>query len=113
MGVRESLVKAWVVVTCCMVGVRDLSSTCMDHLREVTIIFITSTIVWPQLNSREGTQLHSSTENWVKVLQIMASPIRTRPCIPLSQSIPSGSFHKPLILLHQREDRLETIITEN
>ena len=30
-----------------------------------------------------------------------------------SQSLPSGSFHKPLILLHQREDRLKTIITEN
>ena len=27
---------------------------------------------------------------------------------PLSQSLPSGSFHKPLILLHQRADRLQT-----
>ena len=26
-----------------------------DFLKEVTIIFITSTIVWPQLNSRKGT----------------------------------------------------------
>ena len=26
------------------------------------------TIVWPQVNSREGIQLHSSTENWIKVL---------------------------------------------
>ena len=25
----------------------------------------------------------------------------------------SGSFHKPLILLHQRADRLKTTITEN
>ena len=25
-----------------------------DLLREVTIIFITSTIVWPQVNSRDG-----------------------------------------------------------
>ena len=32
----------------------------------------------------------------------MAPPIRTRPSFPLSQSLPSGSFHKPLILLHQR-----------
>ena len=36
-----------------------------DLLKEVTIIFITSTIVWPQVNSRERTQLHPSTENWV------------------------------------------------
>ena len=34
-----------------------------DLLKEVTIIFITSTIVWPQVNSREGTQLSPSTEN--------------------------------------------------
>ena len=27
---------------------------------------------------------------------------------PLSQCLPSGSFHKPFILLHQRADRLKT-----
>ena len=27
-----------------------------DLLKEVTIIFIISTIVWPQVNNREGTQ---------------------------------------------------------
>ena len=32
---------------------------------------------------------------------------------PHSQSLWSGSFHKPLILLHQRADRLKTPITEN
>ena len=30
--------------------------------------------------------------------------IRIRPSFPLSQSLPSGSFHKPLILLHQRAE---------
>ena len=63
-----------------------------DLLREVTIIFITSTIVWPQISSREGTQLHSSKENWLKDLLSMAQPMRTRPSIPLSQSIPSEAF---------------------
>ena len=29
---------------------------------------------------------------------------------PLSQSLPSGSFHKPLILFHQRAERLKTTI---
>ena len=71
------------------------------------------TIVWPQVNSRKGTQLHPSTENWIKDLLSMSLPIRTRPSIPLSQSIPSRSFHKPLILLHLRADRLKTTITEN
>ena len=63
------------------------------------------------VNRREGTQLHPSIENWIKHLLSMASPIRTRPSIPLSQSIPSGSFHKPFILLPQWEDRLKTTIT--
>ena len=49
-----------------------------------------------------------NNENWIKDLLSMALPIRTRPSIPLSQSIPSGSFHKPLMLLHQRADRLKT-----
>ena len=67
----------------------------------------------PRSNNTEGTQHHPSTENWIKDLLSMALPIRTRPSFPLSQSLPSGSFHKPLILTHQREDRLKTTITEN
>ena len=57
-----------------------------DLLRDVTIIFITSSIVWPQVKGREGTQLHVSTENWIKDLLSMASSIRTRPSFPLSLS---------------------------
>ena len=60
-------------------------------------------IAEPQVNIREGTQLHPSTENWIK--DLLSGP--------LSQSLPSGSFHKPLILLHQRAHRLKTTITEN
>ena len=67
-----------------------------------------SAIVWPQVNNREGTQPHPSTENWIKDLLNMATPIRTRPSFPLSQSLPSGSFHEPLILPHQRADRPKT-----
>ena len=33
-----------------------------DLLKEVAIIFITSTIVWPQVKQQEGTQLHPSTK---------------------------------------------------
>ena len=84
-----------------------------DLLKEITIIFISSTIVWPQVNSREGTQLHPSIENWIINLLNMALPIRTRPSFPLSQSLPSGSFHKPLNLIHQKADRMKTTITEN
>ena len=94
-------------------GALSVAVHAWDLLKEVTIIFITSTIVRPQVNSREGTQLHLSTENWVKDLLTMDPLIRTRPSFLLSQSLPSGSFHKPLILLHQRADRLKTTITEN
>ena len=59
------------------------------------------------------TQPHPSTDNWIKDFLSMAPPIRTRLSFPLSQSPPSGSFHKPLILLHQRADRPKTTITKN
>ena len=83
-------------------GTLNVAVHVCDLLKEVSIIFITSTIVWPQVNSREGTQLEPSTENCIKDLLSMGLPQRTRPSFPLSQSLPSGSFHKPLILLHQR-----------
>ena len=43
-----------------------------DLLKEVAIIFITSTIIWPQVNNREGIGPHPSTENWIKDLLSMA-----------------------------------------
>ena len=65
-------------------GALSVAVRAWDLLKEVTIIFITSTIVWPQVNSREGIQLHPSTENWIKDLLSMALSIKTRPSIPLS-----------------------------
>ena len=82
-------------------------------LKEVTIIFIAFTIVWPGVKIKEGTQPHPSIANCIKDLLNMAPPIRTRPRSPLSQSLSSGSFHRPLILFHQRADRLKRTITEN
>ena len=64
-------------------------------------------------DNRKGTQPHPSIENWTKDLLSMALPIRTRLSFSLCQSLPEGSFHKPLILLHQRADIMKTIITEN
>ena len=87
-------------------GARTVAIHAWDLSKEVAIIFLTSTIVWPQVNNREGTQLHPSTENWIKDLLSMAPPIRTRPSFPLSQSLPSGTFHQPLIL-HQMADKLK------
>ena len=94
-------------------GALSVAVDAWDLLKEIIIIFITSSIVWPQVNDREGTQLQPSTENWIKDLLSKALPTRTRPNFPLSQSFPSGGFHKPLIILHQRADRLKNTITEN
>ena len=109
-SVQESPVEAWVGGA----GLGALSAAvhAWDVLKDVTIICITSTIVYPRSNNREETQ-PPSTENCIKDLLSMTLPIRTRPSFPLSQSLPSGSFHNPLILLHQRADRMKTIITEN
>ena len=66
MSVRESLGRQRSAVACCTVGGTECSSASWDLLKEVPIILITSTIVWPQVNNREGTQLHPSIENWIK-----------------------------------------------
>ena len=55
-------------------------------------------------------KLCPSTENCIKDLLSMAPPIRTRPSFPHSQSLSSGSFHKPLIFIYQRPDRRKTTI---
>ena len=85
----------------------------ISPLSHLTLQYSLVTIVWPQVNNREGTQLHPRTENWITELLSTAPPIRPRHSFPLSQSLPSGSFHKLLILIPQRADRLETTITEN
>ena len=40
------------------------------------------------------------------------APLGTRPSFPHSQSLPSGSFHTLLILIHQSADTMKTTITE-
>ena len=95
------------------VGVLSANVPAWDLLKEVTTIFITSTIVWPQVNNREETQPHPSTENWIQDLLNMAPSIRARLNFPLGQSLPPGSFCKPLILLHQGADRLKTTFKGN
>ena len=76
-----------------------------------------STLAWkiPWMEKHGRLQLMGSQrmeQDWTTSLST-ALPIRTRPSFPLSQSLPSGSFHKPLILIHQRADRMKTTITEN
>ena len=62
-NVQESLVEAWVGSGLLQGRGSKGGSACMGLLKEVTIIFITSTIVWLHINSKEGTQLLPSAEN--------------------------------------------------
>ena len=72
----------WLAVPAVWLGALSVAVSARDLLKEVTIIFITSTIVCPQVNNREGTQLYPSTEYWIKDLLSMTPPIRTRPSFP-------------------------------
>ena len=62
----------------------------------------------------EHTSFYSTILSlWIKDLLSMAPPIRTRPSFPHSQSLHSGNFHNPFIVVSQRADRLKNTITEN
>ena len=81
------------VVVCCRVGALSVAVHAQDVLKEVAIIFITSTIVWPQvkwalpINRKLDERF---TEHGLTHQNKTQFP---------AQSLPSGSFHKPLILL--------------
>ena len=100
-------------VTCFRVGGIECSSACMGPSEggHHYIHYLHHSLA--PGNNIKGTQPHPWTENWIKDLLSMPPPIRTRPSFPLSQSLPSGSFHKPLIFLHQKADRKKTTMTEN
>jgi len=49
---------------------------------------------------KEGTQPHPLADNRIKDLLSMLLPTRASPSFPYNQSLLSGSFHKPLILIH-------------
>ena len=55
---------------------------------------------------REEPQSHPLAEHWIKDFLNMALPTRARLSFPHSQSLPSGSLHKPLILIHHKADRM-------
>ena len=84
-----------------------------DLLKEVTVIFITSTIVWSQVKQQVGNTALPAHQQKIglKIYWAWSCPSEQDPVS--SQSLPSGNVHKPLILLHQRADRMKTTITEN
>ena len=62
-GVWEFLAEAWVDSGLLQgQGALSVAVHAWDLLKEVTI-FMTSTIVWPEINNREGRQLHPSKQD--------------------------------------------------
>ena len=55
-----------------------------DLWKEVAVIFITSTMVWPQAKQQGGNTALPIKRNWIKDLLSMALPIRTRLSFPLN-----------------------------
>ena len=68
-------------------GALSVSVHAWDILKEIAIIFITSTIVKPQVNNREGTQPHPSTENWIKDLLSYVPLLPDQNKTPVSLSV--------------------------
>ena len=54
MRVQEPLAETWVVVACCRAGALRAAVCAWDLLKEVAAIFITSTLVWPQVKQQGG-----------------------------------------------------------
>ena len=102
---HESLV-AW-----CRLRDTECSSVCTGLL-EGGQHYLHHSLVSGQITGREHSPAHQQKAG-LKMYWAMAPPNRTRPNFPHSQSLPSGSFHKPLILILQRKDRMKTTITKN
>ena len=66
---------------------------------------------WTELNWTEHSCTYQQKIGW-KIYWAWPHP-SNKTSFPLSQFLPSGIFHKPLILLHQRAERMKTTITEN
>ena len=63
-------------------GALSVAMHAWDLVKDVVVIFITSTIVWSQANNREGTQPRPSTKNWM-FLTKLKTELPHDPAIPL------------------------------
>ena len=94
-------------------GALNTTVHAQDLLQDVAIIFITPTIVWSQVKQQEGNTAPPTNRKFDWRFTNHDPAHQKRPSFPHSQSLPSGSFHKPLILISQRAGRMRTTITEN
>ena len=95
-------------VACCGSGTLNTTMCAQVLLKVAAIIFITSTIVWPQVKLQGGNTALPTNRKLHYIFIEHGQFIRTRPSFPHSQSLPTGSFHKSVILIHQRAYRMKT-----
>ena len=63
-SVQESQGRCGLVVACCRAGGTECSTVCKGLLKEVAVIFITSTIVWPQVKQLGGNIVLRISRKW-------------------------------------------------
>ena len=101
------------VVACFRVRDTKCNSMCLGPFEggSCYIHYLHHSLVSGQTTGRESSPTHQQKIG-LKVYWAWPCP-QEQDSFPRSQSFPSGSFHKPLILIHQREDRRKTTVTEN
>ena len=80
-------------------------------IKSVQSLSRVSLFVTPWTAAHQASLTITNSQSLLKLMSIKS--VMPRLSFPHSQSLPSGSFHMPLILLHQRADRLKITITEN
>ena len=79
-------------------GALSVAVHAWDLLKEVPITFTTSTRVWPQVNSREGAQLHHQQKTGLKTSWAWPRPSEQDPFSPSvspSRKLPYASYSSP------------------
>ena len=94
-------------------GALSVAVHAWDLLKEVTIIFITSNIVLAPGKYQGGNTAPPINRKLNSRFEEHGPTHQKKTQFPPQSVSPIRSFHEPLIFLHQRIDRLKTIITEN
>ena len=98
-------------VACCRVGALSEAVPALALSKEVTIIFITSTIVWPQVKQLGGNTVPPINRKLDSRFTEHGPAHQNKTQFPPQSVSPIRKLPKPFILIHQRADRMKTTIT--